>query len=101
MSTAAGKIFGKDTPARLKRGAVVVFLLSAMTFFLPRETFDPHLGVGVDVFCKSLYSIGDESQDADGLIDTRPLYARHIVYVFAVLPAYPVRSSDPTRAPPR
>ncbi|HSV97246.1 MAG TPA: hypothetical protein VLM75_09970 [Spirochaetota bacterium] len=101
MITTAGKIFGKDAPALLRRGAVVVFLLSAMTFFLPRETFDPHFGVGADVFCKSLYSIGDGSQDADTLVDTHPVYMRHIVYVFAVLPAYPVRGSDPTRAPPR
>jgi len=73
--------------AWLKGAVVVLFLLSAMTFFLPRETFDPHLGVGADVFCKSLYSIGNESQDADTLVDTHPVSTRHIVYGFAVLPA--------------
>jgi len=39
-----------------------VIVVSAMTFALPREFFDPHLGVDVDIFCKSLYAIGTEAE---------------------------------------
>ncbi len=38
-----------------KRKAVLVVLLLAFTFIsfaLPKETFDPHLGVDYDIFCQ-------------------------------------------------
>lgn len=36
--------------------AVAVLLLSACTFFVPRETFDPHIGFDDDIFCR-LYNV--------------------------------------------
>lgn len=91
----------KNATVRLKSAAIAVFFLSAMTFFLPRETFDPHLGVGADIFCKSLYSIGNDSQDAGDLIDTHPVYVRYSVLKPVVLLVRQIHGSDPTRAPPR
>jgi hypothetical protein len=46
-----------------KRGlAICILIVSALTFFLPKETFDPHIGINVDIFCKSLDSINDNIQ---------------------------------------
>lgn len=42
----------------------VVFLLLITSFLslgLPKEVFDPHLGVKDDIFCKSLFAIGLET----------------------------------------
>ena len=37
----------------MKKVVVIVFLLlTAMSFGLPRETFDPHIGVDYDIFCQ-------------------------------------------------
>ena len=32
----------------------IILILSALTFFLPKEVFDPHLGVDVDIFCRTM-----------------------------------------------
>jgi hypothetical protein len=40
----------------------VILLVSALTFYLPKETFDSHIGINVDIFCKSLDSINDNIQ---------------------------------------
>ena len=36
-----------------------ILLVSFLTFFLPKEVFDSHIGIDFDIFCKSLDSIGD------------------------------------------
>lgn len=41
--------------------AILFIVLSAMSFSLPKETFDPHLGVDYDIFCQlSSYIIIDK-----------------------------------------
>ena len=43
--------FNKNkSPATFIAALIIVF--SAMTFWLPRETFDPHIGVDYDIFCQ-------------------------------------------------
>ncbi|MCU0845456.1 MAG: hypothetical protein MUC76_11065 [Spirochaetes bacterium] len=49
-----------------------VFLASALTFALPREYFDPHPGVGLDIFCKSLTFMSAVLQDADSAVEGGP-----------------------------
>lgn len=36
-----------------KNITLIFLLLMAMTFFLPRETFDPHIGTDFDIFCRT------------------------------------------------
>ena len=38
---------------------LIVLGLSFLTLFLPKEVFDPHIGIDFDIFCKSLDTIGD------------------------------------------
>ncbi len=78
----------------------VILLVSALTFFLPKETFDPHIGINVDIFCKSLDSINDNIQ-----IPT-VINNEHIKRIFnwdhkeiVVAPSF--CSAIPIRSPPR
>lgn len=41
--------------------ALVVLCLSAMTFMLPRETFDAHIGTDYDIFCKMYHGMQIDS----------------------------------------
>jgi len=38
---------------------VLILCVSFLTLFLPKEVFDPHIGIDLDIFCKSLYAISD------------------------------------------
>lgn len=38
----------------------VILILSALTFFLPKEVFDPHIGIDVDIFCKSMSNFASD-----------------------------------------
>lgn len=38
----------------------ILLLLVSITLSLPKEFFDPHIGIDDDIFCKSLYAIGYE-----------------------------------------
>ena len=48
-----------------KWGVVFILIITALTFFLPKETFDPHLGIDVDIFCKSMTDFGSDAAGAD------------------------------------
>ncbi len=39
--------------------ALVILGVSLLTLLLPKEVFDPHIGIKFDIFCKSLDAIGD------------------------------------------
>lgn len=41
--------------------AIGLLLFSCMTFCVAKEVYDPHPGTGVDIFCKSMYALGDET----------------------------------------
>jgi len=38
---------------------LVILGVSLLTLLLPKEVFDPHIGIDLDIFCKSLDAIGD------------------------------------------
>ncbi|MBP7603846.1 MAG: hypothetical protein KBA15_07965 [Spirochaetes bacterium] len=100
VNGAVGNAIPGKSRAGLKTVVFAVLFLSAMTFALPRETFDPHPGVGADVFCKSLYSFGQESQDAESLFDVRPVILMQVSGYSDTLFTPSARWTDPTRAPP-
>ncbi len=81
--------------------AIAVLALSAMTATLPREFFDPHLGLDIDIFCISYVTFvsdvpvaetrqlvvgAEDDYDFDQFIDFF-----HILYVV---------NGIPIRAPP-
>lgn len=39
--------------------AVFLLICSGMTFCVAKEVYDPHVGVALDIFCKSLYVVGE------------------------------------------
>ncbi|MBN2041238.1 MAG: hypothetical protein JW864_14435 [Spirochaetes bacterium] len=41
----------------------ILLLSSFLSLGLPKEVFDPHLGVDNDIFCKSLYAVGIEAAE--------------------------------------
>lgn len=40
--------------------SIALLLFSCMTFCVAKEVYDPHVGVQVDIFCKSLFALGEE-----------------------------------------
>jgi hypothetical protein len=76
-----------------------ILFVSFLTFFLPKEVFDSHIGIDFDVFCKSLDSIGDH-------IETHSLFQNEFIkntfYLFFEKIFVSLLSSDeiPIRAPP-
>lgn len=51
--------------------ALTLLATSVLTLGLPKEFFDPHVGIDYDVFCKSLYSVGLETQAPESLFTSR------------------------------
>lgn len=44
--------------------AVFVLAFLAVTFFVAKEVYDPHIGVKDDIFCKSLDAVGEKISSA-------------------------------------
>lgn len=80
--------------------SLCVLAASALTFSLPKEYFDPHLGVGLDIFCKSLTFMGAEFQDAPLVVVGGPLRMEDVDDVYSRFPHTPPRVSRAIRAPP-
>jgi hypothetical protein len=78
----------------------VILLVSALTFFLPKETFDSHIGINIDIFCKSLDSINDNIQIPTVINNEhiKRIYYRDYKEI-VVTPSF--SSTIPIRSPPR
>lgn len=49
---------------------VLMIFFSCMTFCVAKEVYDPHIGVQSDIFCKSLYALGEECKAPEDLFFT-------------------------------
>jgi len=58
--------------------AVAVLFLTALSFSLPREFFDPHIGIDYDIFCQLSSYINSDLQDLDSceIIETEDICER-------------------------
>jgi len=45
--------------------SVAVLFLTALSFSLPKEVFDPHIGIDYDIFCQLSSYINSDFQDLD------------------------------------
>ncbi len=63
----------------IKKGtALILAIITACTFLLPREYFDPHPGVDTDIFCRTM------SVFNSGILSNADNH--HVpVYIFAIL----------------
>jgi ABC-type antimicrobial peptide transport system permease subunit len=80
--------------------AIIALSLSIISFSLPREYFDPHIGIDTDIFCKAYFSI------CSGLMDKEEIASNHYVSISLILQevlslcsAYVIDNSS-IRAPP-
>lgn len=79
--------------------AVILLVLSCMTFCVAKEVYDPHTGTGVDIFCKTLFAIGDDFDTAYVPENRFSLSTLEIQNNTTCYPQYQ-RSVDQIRAPP-
>lgn len=57
----------------VRASVILLLLMSAMTFAVPREVFDPHVGVDLDIFCRlyvTFLSENPESYDIEMIFQT-------------------------------
>ena len=80
--------------------SLFVIAISVLTFFIPREIFDPHLGVEVDIFCKSMDSIGDKIEAPLVLMNGFIKIIVSLIYAKIVFSCYG-HLEIPIRAPPQ
>ncbi len=84
----------------IKAFTAALLLFSCMTFCVAKEVYDPHLGTGGDIFCKSLYAVGDDFFPCFTPVDRPALIGWAFVW-----PALRIPSIDTAvkqlRAPPR
>lgn len=88
-------------PIRAFKGlSLCVLIASSLTFSLPKEYFDPHPGVGVDIFCKSLTFIGAEFQGDLYVVAGGPVLVGEVDDVHGCLLSMAPIAFRAIRAPP-
>ncbi|HSV97242.1 MAG TPA: hypothetical protein VLM75_09950 [Spirochaetota bacterium] len=90
----------RHSPSRFHALTIGVLLASSLTFALPKEHFDPHPGVGGDIFCKSLTFMGAEFQG--GLLSVIACFVQvdDVTDPCTLLPQTMPGWSNTIRAPP-
>jgi len=91
----------RHLPAWFHALTIGVLLASSLTFALPKEHFDPHFGVGGDIFCKSLTFMGAEFQGVLSSVIACFVQVDDVVDLYTLLPQSPSAWSNTIRAPPR
>ena len=85
----------------IKKGtALILAIITACTFLLPREVFDPHPGVDTDIFCRtmSVFNSGILSYTDNCQV---PVYIFTILVVKEIIPGKEnFRLYKSIRAPP-
>lgn len=90
----------RHSPAWFHALTIGVLLASSLTFALPKEHFDPHPGVGGDIFCKSLTFMGAEFQGALSSVVACFVKVDDVADPCTLFPQTPSGWSNTIRAPP-
>ncbi len=79
--------------------ALFVIIISFLTFFVPKEIFDNHIGIRNDIFCKSLDSVNDRIETFI-VIAHEFIKSTNYFYFNSVLITLFITNYIPIRAPP-
>jgi hypothetical protein len=82
-----------------RRTAILVLFVSFLTLFLPKEVFDPHIGIELDIFCKSLDAIGDDVAIPFVLSEVFVVCPGHFIFADTPLLLFAIKANA-IRAPP-
>jgi len=80
--------------------AMLLVLTAFLTLGLPKEFYDPHLGIDNDIFCKSLYSVGIEAQEPESLLSSECYFIELQAPAGHVYRPVDTARGAPTRGPP-
>jgi hypothetical protein len=78
---------------------MALLLFSCMTFCVAKEVYDPHVGVQVDIFCKSLFALGEECDLFDDIFSF-DIVTEDVQAFFEIMLSEQVYGYSSGRAPP-